>query len=109
MAKTLEQVMNGLPDPRRKRIKRRSAELIQEQLTLQQLRRELNLTQDRMASLLEVRQGHISKIERRSDMRISTLRDYIEAMGGELELVARIPGRKPVKLNGFSPESESSD
>jgi DNA-binding XRE family transcriptional regulator len=101
MAKTLEQVMNGLPKPRRKLIERRGAELVQEQLTLQQLRRELNLTQEHMADLLEVKQGHVSKIEKRSDMRISTLRDYIEALGGELELVARIPGRKPVKLDGF--------
>lgn len=101
MAKTLGQVMNGLPKPRRKLIEQRSAELVQEQLTLQQLRRELNLTQDHMAELLEIKQGHVSKIEKRSDMRISTLRDYIEALGGELELVARIPGRKPVKLDGF--------
>ena len=101
MAKTLAQVMKGLPNSRRKRIERRSTELIQGQLTLQQLRRELNLTQDHMADLLDVKQGHISKIEKRSDMRISTLRDYIEALGGELELVARIPGRKPVKLEGF--------
>jgi DNA-binding XRE family transcriptional regulator len=101
MAKSLEQVMKGLPNPRRKRIERRGAELILEQLTLQQLRRELNMTQDSMADLMEVKQGHISKIEGRSDMRISTLRDYIEALGGELDLVARIPGRKPVKLDGF--------
>ena len=75
---------------------------------MRQLRRELNLTQDRMADILEAKQGHISKIERRADMRIFTLRDYIEAMGGELELVARIPGRKPVKLDGFIPASEAT-
>jgi DNA-binding XRE family transcriptional regulator len=101
MAKSLKQIMNELPGERRKRVEKRAEALIQEQLTLQQLRRELELTQERMANLLHVQQGHISKIEKRSDMLISTLRDYIEAMGGELELVARLPGRNPVKLDGF--------
>jgi DNA-binding XRE family transcriptional regulator len=105
MAKSLKQVMNELPGERRKRVEKRAEALIQEQLTLQQLRRELDLTQERMADLLNVQQGHISKIEKRSDMLISTLRDYIEAMGGELELVARLPGRKPVKLDGFHDSS----
>jgi transcriptional regulator with XRE-family HTH domain len=91
--------MKQLPAQRRNRIEQRGADLIQEQLTLRQLRRDLNLTQDSMADLLEVKQGHISKIENRSDMLISTLRDYIEALGGELDLVARLPGRKPVKLD----------
>jgi len=101
MSKTLKQVMKELPAQRRKQIEQRSTDLIQEQLTLRQLRRDLNLTQDNMADFLEVKQGHISKIENRSDMLISTLRDYIEALGGELELVVRLPGRKPVKLDGI--------
>lgn len=101
MSKTLKQVMKELPAQRRKPIEQRSADLIQEQLTLRQLRRDLNLTQDNMSDFLEVKQGHISKIENRSDMLISTLRDYIEALGGELELVVRLPGRKPVKLDGI--------
>ena len=101
MSKTLKQVMKELPAQRRKQIEQRSTDLIQEQLTLRQLRRDLNLTQDNMADFLEVKQGHISKIENRSDMLISTLRDYIEALGGELELVVRVPGRKPVKLDGI--------
>lgn len=101
MSKTLKQVMKELPVQRRKRIEQRGVDLVQEQLTLRQLRRDLNLTQDRMADFLEVKQGHISKIENRSDMLISTLRDYVAALGGELELVVRLPGRKPVKLDGI--------
>ncbi len=46
-----------------------------------------------MAGLLNVKEGNVSKVEKRTDMLISTLRQYIEAMGGTLELVARIPGR----------------
>lgn len=61
----------------------------------------MNLTQETMASLLDVRQGNVSKVEKRTDMSISTLRKYVEAMGGTLKLVARLPGRAAVKLEGF--------
>ena len=101
MAKSLDQVMKGLPAARRQRIEQRGAALIQEQMTLQELRKGLNLTQEAMADILDVKQGNVSKVEKRTDMLISTLREYVEAMGGTLELVARLPGRAPVKLEGF--------
>ncbi|MBB1607761.1 MULTISPECIES: XRE family transcriptional regulator [unclassified Pseudomonas] len=101
MAKSLEQVMKGLPTARRQKIEQRGAELIAEQMTLQELRKSLNLTQEAMADLLAIKQGNVSKVEKRTDMLISTLREYVEAMGGTLELVARLPGRPPVKLEGF--------
>ncbi|AMZ72655.1 MULTISPECIES: XRE family transcriptional regulator [Pseudomonas] len=101
MAKSLDQVMKGLPAARQQRIEQRGAALIQEQMTLQELRKGLNLTQEAMADILDVKQGNVSKVEKRTDMLISTLREYVEAMGGTLELVARLPGRAPVKLEGF--------
>lgn len=101
MAKSLDQVMKSLPAARRQKIEQRSHELIQEQMTLQALRKELNLTQEAMADLLDMNQANVSKVEKRADMLISTLRGYVEAMGGTLELVARLPGRGPVKLEGF--------
>ncbi|BBP61522.1 helix-turn-helix transcriptional regulator [Pseudomonas sp. St316] len=101
MAKTLDQVMKALPAARRKKVEQRGAQLIAEQMTLQQLRKELNLTQETMAGLLHMKQGNVSKVEKRTDMLLSTLRDYVEAMGGTLELVARLPGRAPVKLEGL--------
>lgn len=101
MAKSLDQVMKGLPAARRQKVEQRGAELIAEQMTLQELRKELNLTQAAMADLLDMKQGNVSKVEKRTDMLISTLREYVEAMGGTLELVARLPGRAPVKLEGF--------
>ncbi|UVJ43318.1 helix-turn-helix transcriptional regulator [Pseudomonas sp. LS1212] len=101
MAKSLDQVMKGLPAARRQKIEQRGQELIEDQMTLQELRKELNLTQEAMAGLLDMKQANISKVEKRADMLISTLRGYVEAMGGTLELVARLPGRSPVKLEGF--------
>ncbi|MNZ65324.1 Helix-turn-helix domain protein [compost metagenome] len=101
MAKSLDQIMKGLPAARRQKIEQRGEELIAEQMTLQELRKELNLTQEAMAELLDMKQGNVSRVEKRTDMLISTLREYVEAMGGTLELVARLPGRAPVKLEGF--------
>jgi len=98
---TLEQVMESLPADERDAIVRRAEVLIEEQMTLQELRKTLNLTQESMARLLEIKQANVSKVEKRADMLISTLRSYVEAMGGSLELIARLPGRGPVRLEGL--------
>jgi transcriptional regulator with XRE-family HTH domain len=60
-------------------------------LELNELRRARNLTQEELAGRLGVRQTNVSRMERRTDMHISTLREVIEAMGGELEITARFP------------------
>lgn len=60
-------------------------------LRLGELRKARGLTQEEMADLLDVRQVSVSKLEGRSDVRVSTLRSVIEAMGGEMEIRARFP------------------
>ena len=62
-----------------------------EGLPLQELRQARQLSQEQLAAILQVKQASISKLERRTDMYISTLRQFIEAMGGELEIVAKFP------------------
>ncbi|MFJ4065054.1 transcriptional regulator [Pseudomonas sp. NPDC089996] len=104
MSKTLDEVIGALPPERRERVEQLGRQLIREEMTLQALRRQLELTQEGLAGRLEIRQGNISKVEKRSDMLISTLRSYVEALGGTLELVAHMPGRPPVTLEGFSEE-----
>ena len=52
-----------------------------------------------MAAALGVRQDTISRLEKRSDMLLSTMRQYVESMGGQLELVAKFPDRPPVVIN----------
>ncbi|MEN5037435.1 transcriptional regulator [Pseudomonas sp. AFG_SD02_1510_Pfu_092] len=106
MMKTLDEVMNELSPERRARVEARGRELIREEMTLQALRRQLAITQEGLAERLDIRQGNVSKVEKRSDMLISTLRSYVEALGGTLELVAHIPGRPPVTLDGFLEEQE---
>ncbi|MBO9550691.1 XRE family transcriptional regulator [Pseudomonas sp.] len=104
MSKTLDEVINGLSPERRERVEHLGRELIREEMTLQALRKQLELTQEGLAERLDIRQGNISKVEKRSDMLISTLRSYVEALGGTLELVAHMPGRPPVTLEGFCEE-----
>src|ERR1039458_8465644 len=80
----------------------RAAQLIAEEMTLQELRRARQLTQVRMAKALGIGQDGISKLEKRSDLLLSTLRKTVEAMGGSLSLVAEFPDRDPVVLSGIS-------
>jgi transcriptional regulator with XRE-family HTH domain len=98
----LEQIRKELSPARRKKVEARAAELIAEEMTLQELRRARKLTQVRMAKKLGVSQDGISKLEKRSDLLLSTLRKTVEAMGGRLSLVAEFPDRNPVVLSGIA-------
>jgi len=71
-----------------------------EELPLQELRRARALSQVTLAELLNTTQPEVSKIEHRADLYVSTLRRYVEAMGGELDIVARFPDGS-VRINQF--------
>ena len=94
MVKKLEDILNTLPAKRKSKITQRAAELA----TLRDLRVAASQTQAEMAQALGVRQDTISRLEQRSDMLLSTMRRYVEAMGGQLEIVATFPNRPSVKL-----------
>jgi transcriptional regulator with XRE-family HTH domain len=87
---------------RRRRVEARAAELIEEEMTLRELRTARQLTQVRMAKALGITQDSVSRLERRSDLLLSTLRKTIQAMGGNLSLVAEFPDRAPVVLSGIA-------
>ena len=72
----------------------------EEEMTLERVREALDLTQARLAKLMKTGQGNVSRLERRNDMMLSTLRGYVAAMGGSLELSVRFPDRS-VKLSGL--------
>lgn len=95
---TLREKIAGLPAHRREKVIRRGNELIAEELSLQDLRRAMNQTQVSLARKLKVGQDTVSRVEKRTDLLLSTLRSYVEAMGGELDLLARFPNRPPVRL-----------
>jgi DNA-binding XRE family transcriptional regulator len=82
----------------------RASQLDQE-MNLAEVRRALQLSQDEIAQTLQIGQGSVAKIEKRADMYVSTLRRFIEAMGGELEIVARFAGHS-VKIKSFADLSE---
>jgi predicted transcriptional regulator len=73
---------------------------LREKMELAELRRALKLSQQELAQTLQVGQAAIAKIEKRTDMYVSTLRRFIEAMGGELEIVARFPDHA-VRIRNF--------
>lgn len=102
MMKTLEQKLASVSPARRKKIEARTAALIAEEQSLRDLRRALDLTQVKMAEELGIGQEGVSRLEKRSDLLISTLRGYVEAMGGKLRLVAEFPNRPPVLLSGLT-------
>jgi len=60
-------------------------------MPLQELRHARNLSQEQLAQTLSVKQAAVSKLEKRTDMYISTLRNFIKAMGGDLEIIATFP------------------
>ena len=97
---TLTDKMNSLPEARRERIEKRAQTLIAEEMSLRDLRKALRRTQSRVASDLGINQENVSRIERRTDLLISTLSGYVEAMGGKLHLVAEFPDRPLVTLTG---------
>lgn len=98
MGRTLNDVVAALPEARRARVEGRARELIEEVESLSDLRRMAGKAQVEIASALRVKQPSISKIEKQADMYLSTLRSYVEAIGGKLELVVRLPSRAPVRI-----------
>jgi DNA-binding XRE family transcriptional regulator len=95
MARNLDDVMASLPKLRQKRIADRAMELA----TLKDFRQAAQQTQEELAATLGGRQDTISSLEKRTDMLLSTLRQYVEGMGGKLELIAKFPNRPPVVIN----------
>jgi transcriptional regulator with XRE-family HTH domain len=101
MARKLDDVIRGLPLDQQQEIEARAARLIEDEMTLRDLRKAHELTQERMAEALHISQDGVSRLEKRSDFLLSTLRSYVEAMGGKLRLVVEFPDRKPVMVSGL--------
>ncbi len=98
MAKTMTEFMKDFTPEERATVAARTAALIEEELTLRDLRHAEHLTQERMAELMGVEQEAVSRLERRADLLLSTLSSYVAAMGGKLRLVAEFPNRQPVAI-----------
>ncbi len=99
MAKRFSELRAKMSKEAQAESKARADKMIRE-MALQELRSARQTTQESLAKVLHVNQAAISKLERRTDMYISTLRSYVEAMGGELEIIARF-NDQTVRLKQF--------
>ena len=108
MPRNVNDIINKLTRAQRRKVEARAAQLIAEEMTLQELRRARKITQQKMAKSLNIGQEGVSKIERRSDLLISTLRRTVEAMGGSLSLLAEFPDRAPIILSGIAEDEPTN-
>ena len=102
MPTNVDDIIKGLSPAQRKKVEDRAAQLIAEEMTLRELRQARKLTQVRIAKALGITQDSVSRLEKRSDLLLSTLRKTVQAMGGRLSLVAEFPDRAPVVLSGIA-------
>lgn len=102
MARKFKELRERMSPERRQRNQERAAAILLA-MDLVELRGKVELTQEELASRLDITQSNVSRLERRRDMLISTLRDVVEAMGGELHLVAEFPDG-PVEIRQFDGE-----
>jgi ribosome-binding protein aMBF1 (putative translation factor) len=91
MNKSFDQLRKKMHVSAQKKARTKTQQRMISEMPLQELRQARQMSQDRLAEILDTKQANISRIERRTDMYISTLRSYIEAMGGELDIIARFP------------------
>ncbi|TAE34444.1 MAG: XRE family transcriptional regulator [Alphaproteobacteria bacterium] len=100
--RSLDDVMNTLPDERKNAIEERAAQKIKAYKNLQELRMRTGLTQAKISEELNIPQGNVSRLEQSSDMLLSTLQKYVHAVGGSLHITVQFPDQPPVHLSGLS-------
>lgn len=102
---SLEEMLARESEEFRQSVQQRAAVLIAEELNLREVRRVRKLTQTRLSKKLKIGQEGVSRIEKRTDLYLSTLRSYVEGVGGELTLMVKFPDRPPVILKGFGEDA----
>jgi len=105
MARPFKELRDRMSPQARARVNRRVRETLLE-MSLQELRQRISgTTQTELAELMEVTQGAISQLEKRHDVLLSKLAEYIGALGGKLELIARFPNTD-VRITQFDPDKK---
>jgi DNA-binding XRE family transcriptional regulator len=102
MSVNIREKIRKLRLAQRKKVAARAAELVVEEMSLRDLRKARKLTQTRVARVLGITQDSVSRLEKRSDLLLSTLRKTIRAMGGDMRIVAQFPDSAPILLSHFS-------
>lgn len=99
MKRKFSELQAGMDPQRLARAKAKSKEMMAEML-LAEIRKQTGLTQADLAKSLGIKQPTLSKLESQTDMQISTLRRLIQALGGDLELIAHLPGGQ-IRISQF--------
>lgn len=100
MAKSYQELRKTMSPAAQTAAKDKALKMIQEIEALKELRTARQFSQARLAEALKTTQANVSKIEKRTDIYISTLRSYIEGMGGKLEILATFPDAT-IKIDQF--------
>lgn len=108
MGTSLQEKLASMPPERQARIKAETARLRATYMTLKDLRRAQDMTQAHLAKRLGKNQVTIAQMEKRTDLLLSTLRHYVEALGGRLDLVVQFPDQAPVILKQLNGETDPS-
>ena len=98
MTTSLDDIVNSLPPERKAKIDSLTEELFEEVVTLRELRKKQKFTQEDIAQYLGIKQENVSRLERRNNVHLSTLKDYIHALGGKLHLIVEFPDREPIEI-----------
>ena len=98
---TLSEEFDMLPRERQECIEARASQIRLEELTLKYLREKLGLSQSELAERLEVQQPAVSKLERRQNIELNTLRAVVNALGGTIEIIVRVPNKEPILLSDY--------
>ena len=101
MARSLNDIIAALPADEQAAIESRYQELKQEVEGLRELRQIAGKAQEDIATALNIKQPSVSKIEKQADMYLSTLRSYVEAVGGKLELTVKLPAHPALRLQSL--------
>lgn len=101
MGRTIDEIIAELPAEEQAAIETRYQEMKQEVEGLRELRQIAGKAQADIASALHIKQPSVSKIEKQADMYLSTLRSYVEAIGGKLELTVQLPARPLLRLQSL--------
>jgi transcriptional regulator with XRE-family HTH domain len=104
--KTLAQMIAKLPPERRQEVAEGTKQLIAEEHVLRRVREARGLTQVRIAELMHIRQDSVSRLEGRSDLLLSTLKSYVQAMGGSLRLMVEFPDGVAAELSSLGEPHE---
>ena len=108
MGTSLKEKIASLPPERQARIKAETAHLQATYMTLKELRRAQAMTQVHLAKQLGKSQVTVAQMEKRTDLLLSTLRHYVEALGGRLDIVVQFPDRAPIIIEQIGGESGSA-